>query len=215
MNELHLWFQGSLMKEVAHSHISISFVQLSLFCDCRGEAMQRRTSITAGNKMFTNHDRRFCDHRFVQCLCIPMRFNWSDIAIPTWNVNLRTPNSLHCNCPWSFGATFQAFYIWSEWCCIIHLGLANSFIYLALTGYVTIELESRILQVGTRRLTENLLNRRMTGWGIWLWILVWLEMVEQSSVARGNLNLLQSQIVDKIKEEPILCFLSIDLVLQL
>ena len=45
-------------------------------------------------------------------------------------------------------------------------------------------------------------------------ILVRLEMVEQSSVARGNLNLLQSQFVEKEIERPILCFLSIDSVLQ-
>ena len=117
------------------------------------------------------------------------------------NCELRTPNLLHCNCPWSFGATFQAFYIRSEWCCIIHLGLANSFIYLALTGYVTIELESQIRQVGTSGLTEKPLNRIMIRRSLWLRIWVWLEMVEQSSVARGNLNLLQSQFVDKINRK--------------
>ena len=182
------------MRGVAHSHISISFVQLSLFRDCGGGAGQRRTSITAGNKMFTkcsqNHDRRFHDHSIGA-----MFMHTHEIQL-IWHRHLhrncewRTPNLLHCNCPWNFGATFQAFYIWSEWCCIIHLGLANSFIYLALTGYVTIELESQIRQVGTSGLTEKPLNRRMIRRSLWLQILVWCEMVEQSSVVRGNLYLL-------------------------
>ena len=78
------WFQGSLMRGVAHSHISISFVQLSLFCDCRGGARQQTTSITAGNYNFIKSWWRILwPSPYCKCFCILMRFNWSDIFIST------------------------------------------------------------------------------------------------------------------------------------
>ena len=79
-----LWFQGSLMRGVAHSHISISLVQLSLFCDCRGGARQQTTSITAGNYDFIKSWWRiFWPLPYCKCFCILMRFKWSDIVIST------------------------------------------------------------------------------------------------------------------------------------
>ena len=109
------------------------------------------------------------------------------------NYEVKTPELSNCNCSWS---DFSSLLYWSEW-----WRIRTTLFIVQLQ-----ECENRIRESdSTCGLTEEPPNWRMTGWGIWLRILEWLEMVERSSVAKGNLNLLQSQIVEKINRRNNFC----------
>ena len=129
-------------------HVQIHLSELMLFVqpgDCRAGTGQRATSILAGIiKCPRNHVRGFHDYCLRAMFLHPCEIQLSWHSHLNLHYELKAPNVLHWNCQWSFGATFQASCIWSEWCCII----TNSLIYCALTGYVMIEFGESDLTCG-------------------------------------------------------------------
>ena len=147
------------MRGVDFSYHSYHLILLLGDGDCRDGTGQRATSILAGIiKCPRNHVRGFHDYCLRAMFLHPCEIQLSWHSHLNLHYELKAPNVLHWNCQWSFGATFQASCIWSEWCCII----TNSLIYCALTGYG----DDRIGRVrfDMEDCPKVKLDRRMIGW---------------------------------------------------